>query len=144
MGLFIQRIKFSSPSCYRVIPKLGEPAEDETCRVVNNWNRLPFTVVSAHRISANSKNYQTHMFIYTHSFFLFILFSPQYGLFGHFVPFRSVNTYMYTYKQSHIRFKSLRSISLISDKQFCIVIMFSVFTKRKIQQTKPFICWVGG
>ncbi len=60
------------------------------CRVVNNGIRLPLSVASA---TEQRKFKLLDSFVYS-LIFLFILFSPQYGLFGHFVPSRSVNTYM--------------------------------------------------
>ncbi len=63
------------------------------CRVVNNWNRLPFPAAS---VTEQRKFKQIlDSYVYSH-IILFILFSPTYGLFGHIIPSRSVNTYVHT------------------------------------------------
>ncbi len=61
------------------------------CRVVNCWNRLTLTVVSVPEQWAFKKLLYTC--IYSECL-LFVLFSPQYGLFGQHVPSRSLNTYI--------------------------------------------------
>ncbi len=48
------------------------------CRVVNNWNRLPFAVASATEQRKSKQLLDSYVYSY---FFLFILSSPQYGLF---------------------------------------------------------------
>ncbi len=54
------------------------------CSVVNNWNRLPFSVASV----TEQRKYKQLLDSYVYSYiFLFILFSPQYGLFWALCPF---------------------------------------------------------
>ncbi len=60
------------------------------CKVVNNGSRLPLTVGS---VTGQREFKKTIRLTPLLIFFPFILFSPQYGLFGHFVPSRPVNTY---------------------------------------------------
>ncbi len=60
-------------------------------RVVKNWNRLPFAVASV----TEQRKFTQLLDSYVYSkIFLFVLSSPQYGILGHFVPSRSVYTYM--------------------------------------------------
>ncbi len=62
--------------------------------VVNNWNRLPLAAESVTEQRKLKKTILIYLFI---KFSLYSIFAPIYGLFGHFIPSRSVNSYIHTF-----------------------------------------------
>ncbi len=82
---------FQCSSYYCRLPSSRRRRNSLAGSVVNNLNRLPFSVASV----KEQRKFKQLLDSYVYSqFFLFILFSPQYSLFGHFFSSRSVNTYI--------------------------------------------------
>ncbi len=71
-------------SSIRLLHQTGRRRNNVACRVVNNWNRLPFPVASV----TEQRKFKQLLDAYVYSnIFLFIIFWPQCGLFWALCPF---------------------------------------------------------